>query len=57
MEKLDRELVAGGFETSGVIDLGVVDVELGRSSMTSPGSKKRVDEDVEVLSEVITPFD
>jgi len=49
----DVQGVAGALERAGVVDLGVVDVELGGSAVGGPTTQKAVDEDVQVLAVVV----
>jgi hypothetical protein len=57
VEEFYVEGVAGALERPGVVDLGVVDVELARSAVGGPAEEKAVDEDVEILALVIAALD
>ena len=57
VEEQDVEGVAGALERAGVVDLGVVDVELARGAVGGPAPEKAVDEDVEVLAVVVAGLD
>ena len=53
MEELDVQLGARESECLGVIDFSVVDVEFATGAVVSPGTEKRIDQDIEVLADVV----
>jgi len=55
--KPDMEPVAGGFETVGMVDFGVVEVELQGRSVLGQSAQQRVDENVEALAQVVAGLD
>ena len=54
VNEADIGAVAGGLEAVGVVDLGVVEVEIARGPVFGQGAQQRVDEDVEALAQIIT---
>ena len=40
-----------------MVDLGVIDIDFARHTVTGPGPQQGIDEDVEVLAKVIAAFD
>ena len=57
VQEFDVQLRAGQLECVGVVDLGVIDVQLSASALVAPGSQKRIGQNVEVLANVVTRFD
>ena len=57
VQELDVQFRAGQRQGLGMVDLGVVDVQLAAGTVLAPRAEQRIDQDVEVLADVIACSD
>ncbi len=57
VKQVDVQPATGCLKRVGVVDLGVIQVELFACSVYGPGAQQRIDEDVQILAQVIAGLD